>query len=237
MRINIFAILLFLCFTSCKVGGFGRDTEKPLPSQPLPGTVGVLQSGKFVEAGVPELEDRIRLSFQKKPFTKRSLRAFNKKVLQQEQKLEIRDSLDVKPVYYKIEIADKVGLIAALNNAKNDGLKTFLEATRENLILTSVDIFFPSEVSAHIDQASEVYLVNNKQSSYSLELLNKDRSRNIIDFNEGTSFGYSFSAFCWALNKRNQPEIAAFWKKGRSCPGNTEKNPEKLKKDDLFEKL
>src|SRR5690606_8027081 len=105
---------------------------------------------------------------------------------------------------------DKIGLITALNHPENSNLKTFLETIQENLIVTSQNVFFPSEVAASIDQASEVYLLNNKQSSYSLELLNKDRSRTIIDFKEGTSFDYEFLAFCWRENNRRQLEIAAF---------------------------
>ncbi|MBZ9731337.1 hypothetical protein LB467_16735 [Salegentibacter sp. JZCK2] len=223
--------------SSCKVVDFGGNSLKPLASQPLPGTIGVLQSAEFIEAGVPKLEEKIRLSFQKKLYKKRSLRKHNKKELQKDQRLKIIDSLDLRPYYYKIEIADKIGLIATLNESENKNLKTFLEATQRNVIITSMEIYFPSEVAGLIDQASEIYLVNNKTSSYSLELLNKDRSRNIIDFNEGTSFGYGFSAFCWRENNRRQPEIAAFRKKGRSCPGVTETNPEKLKSEDIFEKL
>lgn len=227
-----------MCFlVSCKGGYFSHETEKPLSAQAPPGTIGVFQSKNFTEAGYPLLEEKIRLSTQKKPFTKKSLKKYNKKVLNKDQKLEIIDSLDLKPHYYKLEITDKVGLITALNRIENNDLKIYLQTTQKNMMITSVEIYFPSEVSSLIDAASEIYLVNNKKSSYSLELLNKDRTRSIIDFSEGTSFSYGFSALCWRENKRRQPEIAAFRKKGRSCPGNTEKNPDKLKNEDIFEKL
>ena len=236
MRIKLIAVAFGICFVSCKVPSLVGDVVGSL-SQPLPATVGGLQAGKFMESGVPELEEKIRLSVQKKPFTKRSLAKYNKELLQKEQKLEIIDSLDIRPFFYTVEVADKVGLITALNHPENSNLKTFLETTQRNLIVTSMNMFFPSEVAALIDQASEVYLVNNKRSSYSLELLNKDRSRTFIDFKEGTSFGYEFSAFCWREDNRQRPEIAAFRKKGRSCPGETEKNPAKFEREDLFDKL
>src|SRR5690606_40092560 len=107
--------------------------------------------GNYVEVGVPKLEEKIRLSFQKKPFTKRSLGRYNKKVVQKEQQLEIIDSLDIRPFFYKFEIADKIGLITALNHPENSNLKTFLETIQENLIVTSQNVFFPSEVAASID--------------------------------------------------------------------------------------
>lgn len=238
MRIKLLVVsIICLGLVSCKMPSLVGDGTGSLPSQPLPGTVGGFQAGKFVEVGVPELKEKIRLSFQKKPFTKRSLGKYNKNKLQKEQKLEIIDSLDIRPFFYKLEIADKIGLITALNQPVNSDLKTFLETTQGNFIVTSSNIFFPPEVSSLIDQASEVYLINNKQSSYSLELLNKDRSRTVIDFKEGTSFDYEFSALCWRENNRHQPEIAAFRRKGRSCPGETEKNPGKFKTEDIFDKM
>jgi hypothetical protein len=237
VRTYLFSILIIFWLSSCKVGSFGHDNGIFLPSQSLPGTIVVKQSKNFTEAGFPKLEEKIKLSIQKKLFTKNSIREYNKKVHQNEQKVEIIDSLELKPHHYKLEIADKIGLITALNHIENNNLRTYLQTTQKNLIITSVEVYFPSEVSVLIDKASEIYLVNNKSSSYSLELFNKDRTRSIIDFREGTSFGYGFSAFCWRENNRRQPEVAAFRKKGRSCPGNTEKNPDKFKSEDIFEKL
>ena len=237
MKIKFLVVALCINFVSCKVPSLVGDGAGSLSAQLLPATVGVLQSGNFVESGVPELEEKIRLSVQKKPFTKRSLGKYNKKVLEQKQKLEIIDSLDIRPFFYKIEVADKIGLLTALNHPENFNLRIFLETTQGNLIVSSLNIFFPQEVAALIDQASDVYLIKNKQSSYSLELLNKDRSRTVIDFKEGTSFDYEFSAFCWRENNRQQLEIGAFRKKGKSCSGETEKSPEKFESEDIFDKM
>ncbi len=237
MRTKLLVIALCFCFVSCKLSSLVSDGAASPSSRPLPGTVGLMQSGKFLEFGVPELEEKIRLSFQKKPFTKKSLKAYNREVFQKEGELEIIDTLDIRPFFYKLEIADKIGIITALNQPENSDLITFLVTTQENLIVTALNMYFPPEVAALIDQASEVYLISNKQSSYSLELLNKDRSRTVIDFKEGKSFDYVFSAFCWRENNRHQPEIAGFRRKGGSCPGETQKNPGKFESEDIFDKL
>ena len=142
MRIKLVAVIFFFCFVSCKVPSLVDDGARSIPSQPLPGTVGVFQLGKFVETGVPELKEKIRLSFQKKPSTKRNLKTYNNKVHQKEQQLEIIDSLDIRPFFLKIEIVDKIGLITALNHPENSNLKTFLETTEGNLITTSFNKFF-----------------------------------------------------------------------------------------------
>lgn len=194
-------------------------------------------SKEFIEMGAPELEERIRLTFQKRKFKINSLKRFNKNIIKEEEKLKIVDSLNIHPTHYVVEIADKVGLIAALNGDQNENLKTFLERTRKSVIVTSMHIYFPAELETLIDQASEIYLVNNKKSSYSLEVLKKDRTREIVEFNDGIAFGYDFSSFCWSEDFKHQLEIAALKENGRSCPGDTEKKPEKLKNKDLFEKL
>lgn len=166
---------------SCKTISFGDDPSKALAPQSFPGMVGAyaqdLTSANFTAAGVPQLEEKIRLAVVKRNFTRSSLRKFNKKVLSKDQKLEIIDSLDVRPQYYNIGISDKIGLIDALNSPGNTSLRNYLKTTEKNVILTSINIYFPDEIAQAVDSASEIYLVNNKKSSYSLELLNKNRSR------------------------------------------------------------
>ena len=241
MRNYPLLLFLILLSASCKTVSFGDDPSVALSSQPFPGMVGAyskdLTSTNFTEAGVPQLEEKIRLAIAKRNFTRSSLRKFNKKVLKKDQKLEIIDSLDVRPHYYTLGISDKVGLIDALNSPTNTSLRKYLETTNKNVILTSLNIYFPDEIAQAIDNASEIYLVNNKKSSYSLELLKKDRSKEIIEFTDGISFEYSFSAFCWTENNRHQPVIAAFRERNSSCLGKTVKDPEKLKKDDVFDKM
>lgn len=205
------------------------------------GTIGVVEenfgSGEFNDAGLPELEEKIKLSVEKIRFSNKSLKEYNRSVLQEDNKLKVVDSLDLKPHFFEMEISDKVGMIEALNNEANKNIRGYLEATGNNSVLTSVFIYFPPEVASAIDNATEVYLINNKKNSYSLELLNSDKSIKVLDFNEGVTFSYVFSDFCWKQNRRRQSVIAALRDKNASCPGNTEKNPEKLRSEDLFEKL
>lgn len=241
MRNYLLLLLCIPCFTSCKTVSFGGDPSKALASQPFPGMVGAysqdLTSVNFTEVGVPQVNEKIRLTATNKNFTGRSLRKFNKKVLKKDQKLEIIDSLDLNPKFYTLEISDKIGLIDALNSPSNASIRTYLKSTDRNVILTSLNIYFPREIAESIDNASEIYLVNNKKSSYSLELLNKDKSREIIEFTDGISFEYGFSAFCWAESNRRQLVITTFRQRNSSCPGNTVKDPQKLKKDDVFDKM
>lgn len=205
------------------------------------GAVGSFQddiiSSNFNEAGVPEFEGKIKLSVEKVFFNKQTLKQYNNKTLNKKNVLRIVDSLDLKPSYLKLEISDKVGLVNTLNNAKNKELKNYIEVTRDKNILTSVWMYFPMKFSNIMENAKELYLINNNKSSYSIEALNMDNTRQILSFKEGTAFGYNFSGFCWTENNKHEAVIATFREVNESCPGNTKKNPEKVTSKDLFDNL
>lgn len=241
MKLKFLFLLLLVCLTSCKLVSIGQESAKTLSSKPMLGTVGSYQddiiSSEFTPAGVPEFEDRIKLSVERVFFTKQTLKHYNAKTLNKEDKLRIVDSLDLKPSYLKLGISDKVGLVNSLNNAKNKDLKNYIEVTRDKTILTSVWIHFPEEFANLLEKAKELYLVNNHKSSYSIEVLNMDNSTQILSFSEGTAFGYNFSGFCWQENYRHEAVIAALREVNGPCPGNTKKNPERVTSKDLFDNL
>lgn len=236
-----FYVLILLTICSCKIVHFGENSSTALHTEPQIGTVGLknknLLGSSFKEMGVPQLKEKIRLSAEQKLFTKTILSNYNKKVQDSSKKLEIIDSLNLRPNYFKIQISDKVGIIQELNSDENSRILEYLENTGENLMVTTLLIYFPDEIATSINNASEVYLVNNKKSAYSLELLNGDKTKAVIEFSKGVSFGYEFSAFCWSENTKHQPVIAAFRNKNGGCPGKTMKNPGKFDKKDLFEKM
>lgn len=242
MKLKIFYLILISCLiSSCKTISLRSEQGKSLTSEPHLGTIGIFKkdiiSGSFNSAGIAELDEKIRLTTNFQLFRKSILKNYNSGVLHEEDQLQIIDSINLHPGYFKFEIGDKVGLIKALNSPKNQNLKEYLEITKGNQILTGVDIYFPQEITSLIQNATEVYLVNNKKSSYSLELLNRDRTTRIIHFDEGRSFGYYFMSFCWKENKRRKADIAAFRNLNSSCPGSTRNNPDKIYSEDIFDKL
>lgn len=236
----IYVVLIF-CFTSCKLVSIGTDEGKTLDSNPVLGVIGVLHddviSSRFSETGMPALNEKIKLAVQYELFNKRSLRRFNSVVIEEDQKLRIVDSINLKPGYFKLEISDNVGYINSLNQLENKEMKAFLEDTRNNQVVSGLEIFFPKELNDQILKAKGIYLVNNNQSIYSLEIINNDGGRSIIDFNQGTSFGYMFMSFCWKENYKYKADVAALREVDASCPGNTLKNPDKIYSKDVFEKL
>lgn len=222
------------------MASIGQDQGKSLTTEPILGSIGIFKkdiiSDNFSPAGIAELDEKIRITKEFQSFKKSNLKRYNKVILNEEEKLKIVDSINLHPEYFRFEIGDKVGLIKALNNSGNKSLKEYLEVTRGNQILIGVDIYFPQEITALINNATEIYLINNKKSSYSLELLNKDRSSQIINFDQGKPFSFHFMSFCWKENYKGKAEIAAFRNLNSSCPGSTFKDPEKINSKDIFDK-
>lgn len=241
MKFKILFITIVFCFTSCKLVSLGQDEVKTLKSEPVLGVIGVLYddviSSKFSETGMPKLQEKIKLGIQYKFFNKGSLRRYNSGVIEEDQKLRIVDSLDLRPGYFKLEINDKVGYINSINHLENKEVKAFLEDTKNNQVVSGLEIFFPQEISDHLSRAKGVYLINSIKNLYSLEILNNDGTKGIIDFNQGTSFGYQFMSFCWKENYRHKADVAALREVNSSCPGNTLKNPDKIYSKDIFEKI
>lgn len=218
-----------------------QSNGKSLSSEPIIGSIGIFKgdiiSEYFSPAGKAELDEKIRLTKEFQKFNKSKIKKYNEDILNEDEKLKIVDSINLHPGYFKFEIGDKVGLIKALNGPNNQNLKKYLEVTRDNQILTGVDIHFPQDITTLINNATEVYLINNKKSSYSLELLNKDRTTRLIHFDEGRAFEFYFMSFCWKENYKHMAEIAAFRNPNSSCPGSTFKKPDKIYSKDIFDKF
>lgn len=237
---KIFSFLLIYCFASCKSVSFQENLIN-LNTDPGLGTIGVFQdklmSNDFNVVGLPELDEKIKLSIKKIYFNNSSLRKYNKKIHEEELKLELVDSLKYDPYYFKIEISNKIGLIEILNNSANKEIRDYLEISGKNLIVTSVFIYFTPEISVLVENALAIYLINNKKSSYSMELLYKDGSGEILNFKEGTAFNYGLSGFCWKANYKREAIIAALRERTDPCPGDSKIDPEKVYSKDIFEKL
>ena len=94
-RTVYFLIIIF--FTSCKLISVGQG--RALASEPLIGTVGTFNediiSAEFTQAGLPQLDEKIKLAVGNKFFNNRSLRKFNSSVGKEKQKLQIVDSINL----------------------------------------------------------------------------------------------------------------------------------------------
>lgn len=192
--LKAFILIVIICFLSCcNTIQYNKKTYQKLPEI---GTIGnfknLLLEDTQISKTILPLEKAIVLKKELIEETKRKL--FTKDSLPQETKRSI-----------KFSIIDKIGVINQIND--NTELLENLKLTSQNKIVTEMKIKFPKTIENTILQADEVYLVQVKESTLSLQLRNNNKVSQTVSFSEGTILGYKASQFCWGKSSRNKIKI------------------------------
>ncbi len=244
MNKNIYLCsFIILLFCSCKTGSIYSEPQNVTKHKVALGTIGtdkdfILQSG-FNSAAVPRYKNPIKVSALVTPFTKQTYKTFLKANVLQSAKTDVDyiDSLNVKPKYIQLKIADKVNLIKALNEKSNQSIKAYLSNKTSANIVTSISVAFSSEVLKAIQQAESIFLVETKAKTYALQIDRSNAEKQIIHFSEGVVFAYNTANCCWQENKHRQLDIVDFVTGYNSCPNKTYRSSNRAKKKINYFKL
>lgn len=240
-RLFIFCIISGIFCGCSSLRDLDSPSYKEIRSQVFIGELGVYKNGiwqnDFKSVGAPELKKPIRLSVNEKAFSKAGYKNYFQ--ITGKENIAINDSVfqETRPVYYEMEIADRVGYIESVNKSREGKLLEYLLQTENNLAVMGASLVFPEPIRDKLRKASEVYLIDLAYLTYGLKLINQDQSFEIINFSEGTSLGHIFSSICWTKNYRGDHLVGAFTNSGTSCPGDTKNQIRKLYEKDVFEKL
>ncbi len=208
---------LLLTLSACSSLQYKTTSAQALPEL---GTIGVYQKyalGDQIESKtVMDLSDPVRLAIQPIHISERQL--FQKK----DSLVTTKDS-----TLYRIEILDKMAIASQLNVSK--GLE-YLKKAEDCKIVTSVTLDFPSNIVTELESADELYLVQKKEKTLSVELRKNNKIVRCIEFTEGKIIDFETSAFCWGQNKRKDIVIFDLVPAGSACNANTYKSAAKAKK-------
>lgn len=236
--LNIFSLLFFGCSSIQKLDS---PNYKEIRSQIFIGELGVYKKGivkdDFQAVGNPDLTVPLRLSRNKITFSRREYKNFNRSF--KKPKEEISDSLFrlKNPMYFELEIADKVKFIESINQSDDGLLLDYLIQTEDNLAVTGIRMVFPDQINRKIQEASEIYLVDLNDLTYALKLIYSDSKSEIINFSEGDILGHTFSSICWTVNYKGDLLVGSLPDQGSGCPGRTKSKVRKLHEKDIFDKL
>lgn len=232
-----------LLVISCKSLSISQETQTTTEQKVSLGTIGldkdfILQSG-FNGAAVPTYSKPIKVSALVKPFTKHTYKSFLKAKVSQTSNVDITyvDSIDVKPQFIQLKIADKVTLISALNEKTNKDVKDYLSHNTSANIVTHISAAFNSKNLEAIQQADAVFLVETETKTYALQLHKTNVKTQVIQFNEGVVFAYKTSNCCWQENKKRQLNIVDFVSEYNNCPNKTYRSANRAKKKINYYKL
>lgn len=216
-------ILLFVVVVSCKPIQYRHSTDISLPEL---GTLGIYTSyllgNDYQPKTITNLSDPIRLQWEAITIQKREI--FTKKdTLITSQK----DSILIS-----FEILDNVGLLKQINADKE--LMKYLRKNEKYKLVSEVTVHFPDNILQQIQSSDEIYLTQNKAKTLSLNLLKNNKVSSQIEFTDGKIVKFKTSEFCWALNKRREPEIFDLVPEGTECSGDTYKSAKKVEKKNEF---
>ncbi|PHS65758.1 MAG: hypothetical protein COB12_06715 [Flavobacterium sp.] len=216
-------LLFIVLVTACSSVKYKSSPTKKLPEL---GTIGVftnfLLKKEQQTKTVVSLSDPIRLHFEEIQISKRQIIP-NKDSLQAPKK----DSTLIS-----FEILDKVALVGQLNRDKE--LLKYLLKTTHYKIVTKVTMQFSKELLTDIQKADEIYLLQNKQKTLSLELRKNNKPFQVIEFTDGNIISFKALEFCWGQNKRRDIEIFNLVPNGSSCGEDTYTSVKKVKKKNEF---
>lgn len=241
-KIAIIPLILLLLFTvCCKTVSIKDEKYKTSGDSPELGHIGHATSmfninNTFSTRAIPVLENRIRLTVEILPFTKKLNDVYKSKGLTNQMlaKLAYNDSLATKPEFVKISILDIAAYNGEINAPYNKNIFTYLQDTKKAMLITGIAAVLSKDDIVKLRQADAYYLANTQEKKYTILLYKKGKKADYIDLNDGIQLAYTLSHFCWAINDKEQWYVGDIVEAGKGCEGNTRKKIKEKEQENLF---
>lgn len=235
-KLKLPSILIFVILLGCKTVSLQTSQTKTTQQIPL-GSIGTnkdfLLQQHYNNTAIPNYQNLIKLAVSIKPFTKQSFKAFEKAKTLQVANVNIVnvDSFPNKPYYLELHIADKVGVINALNAEGNTGIKEYLSHDPRTNVVMVISLALNNTDLETIKTAEAVFLVEHSPKTYALKWYKDKTNTGIIPFNAGVMFEYQTAHCCWDENNRRQLHIVDLVTTFNSCPNGTYRSANRAKKN------
>lgn len=242
MKYFIFTLLFALIFmTGCQTANINHTKYKTSPATTELGSIGHGKSffnveNDFKTKSYPVLQNKLRLDIQILPFNRRLNKIYEKKFEknQVQPKIAYIDSLPIKPEFVTVSISDMAGYANEINQPYNKSIITYLEDTKETVVVTRIALSLPTEQINKLRDADTYYLVNDQDKKYTVALYKEGKQIDVIDLQSGTVLAYKLGRFCWGNNNRGQWYIADIVEDAHGCKGTTKDAVEEKKETNLF---
>tara|TARA_R110002050_G_scaffold137538_1_gene261149 strand:- start:887 stop:1609 length:723 start_codon:yes stop_codon:yes gene_type:complete len=237
---KITIILLLILLYSCKTISVDNETQNTTTQNIMLGVIG--EDKQFVldqdynHTAIPEYSNPLKIQISVQHFNKSTYKALSKAVISQKADFTI-DSLSKKPQFLKLELADRVGVLNALNSKLNNDIKDYIFNKKEAHIITSISMALDKNRLDELLNADEVFLEATGVKSYALKTYKKGQLQTVLTFNEGVVFAYQASNFCWEENDKYQLEIVDIVETSDKCPNKTYRSAKRAKKKINYYKL
>lgn len=221
-------IVLITALAGCQTAVIKNEKYKISPATTELGSIGHGKSlfnleNDFSTNSFPQLQNKIRLDIQILPFTDKLNKAYLQKleVNQAQEKINYVDSIPVKPEFVTVTILDLSGYANEINSTYNKNILTYLEDTKEAVMVTRIALTLSNEDIAKIRQADTYYLVNEQHRKFTVDLYKQGKKTDTIDLTSGVLLAYKLGRFCWAENDRHKWYVGDIVEDGHGCRGLT----------------
>jgi len=193
----------------------------------------------FQSVGLISLDDPVKLDVTSVPFTKNSYKDFLTAKRSQSSDLDIgyMDSLKQKPKYLNVKVVDVLHLMDQLHEPDNENVKGYLETNQRAGVVMELSIVFPKTIIDDMLKAEAVFLAQSSNTTYQLQLINKDGEIKQISFKDGVVMGYELSRPCWKKSDRNSFWIVELIGSMGKCSTGTYKSPRFIKSEEDYFKF
>ena len=201
-------------------------------SIPFIGTIGKergnLLKSEFRSVGHANIKKPIGLALQTVPFTRSTFKEYLNAMESKGAKSSLNyiDSVETKPSYIVLSIADKIGLKESLNDETNQEVKSYLEKDAACRLVSTISVVLDAKSAQVLTHADGLFLVTDAYGILQIEVVENGK-RDMISFPKDQIFDYSLMGVCWGENRVGKLMIETFNDDGR-CPEGTKKNAKKL---------
>lgn len=231
----VFLISVF-CL-SCKSISVVGETQNKTSQHIELGTIGedkqFLLEEDYNSTAIPSFDTPVKVGASVLEFNKTSYKAFSlankKKILPLT--INYEDSLDSKPRFLKLELADRVAILNALNSKENNGIKDYILNKKDAHIISAISIVFDEEKMKSILDADALFLEQEPNKTFILKAYKNNIVFGSFKFSEGVVFAYQASNFCWQENDKYQLNIVDIVESTDKCPYSTYRSAKRAKKN------
>ena len=209
---------------SVELGSIGEDKQ-------------FLLEEDYNSTAIPFIDKPVKVSVSVLEFNKTSYKVFsianNKKSLPLT--VNYVDSLERKPRFLKLELADRVAILNALNNKENSAIKDYILNKKDAHIISAISIVLNQEKMKSILDSDALFLEQEPNKTFVLKAYKDNNVFDSFKFNEGVVFAYQASNFCWQESDKYQLNILDIVESTDKCPNSTYRSAKRAeKKIDYF---
>lgn len=228
-----------MCFSfiGCKTVSIQNEAHQSTKQNRILGTIGehkdfVLEQD-YNNIAIPNYSKPIKLKANLIEFTSSTYKAYDASKVFQKEGVQIKyhDSLEQKPKFIKLEIADRLAVINALNKTDNQDIFQLLQHKSEAHLISSISVVFSDADFNAIRNADELFLESSGIKSYVISAYKNSQLLDSIHFNQGVVFAFQTSSACWKQNEKYQLKIIDLVESNDKCSKKSFRNSNRAKED------